>query len=71
MVHGDNHAATNGESTFAVNLLPGEGAPPVELAGALGSLSEAFEHAAEWLDREDASRLARLTSRSSKTAAAG
>ena len=56
MVHGDNHAATNGESTFAVNLLPGEGAPPVELAGALGSLSEAFEHAAEWLDREDASR---------------
>ena len=30
MVHGDNHAATNGESTFAVNLLPGEGAPHVQ-----------------------------------------
>ena len=56
MVNSDSHAATNGESTFAVILLPGEGAPPAELAGALGSLSEAFEHAAEWLDREDASR---------------
>jgi hypothetical protein len=56
MVNSDSHAATNGESTFAVILLPGEGAPPVELAGALRSLSEAFEHAAEWLDREDASR---------------
>jgi hypothetical protein len=56
MVNSASHAATNGQSTFAVILLPGEGAPPVELAGALDRLSEAFEHAAEWLDHEDASR---------------
>jgi len=55
MVNSDSHAATNGESTFAVILLLGDG--PAQLAGALGSLSEAFEHAAEWLDREDASRV--------------
>lgn len=57
MVSSDSHAATNEQSTFAVILLLGEGAPPVELAGGLGSLAEAFEHAAECLDREDASRV--------------
>jgi len=57
MVSSDSHAATNEQSTFAVILLLGEGTPPAELAGGLGRLSEAFEHVAEYLDREDASRV--------------
>ena len=57
MVSSDSHAATNEQSTFAVILLLGEGASPAELAGGLDSLSVAFEHAAECLDRDDASRV--------------
>ena len=45
MANGAGHAATDGKSTFAVILLSGERAP-AELAGALGSFSEALEHVA-------------------------
>ena len=58
MANGAGHAATDGKSTFAVILLSGERAP-AELAGALGSFSEALEHVAA---RRKTSRIRRSPS---------